>query len=187
VTIARGADLHADDEFAGIAGRRSIDYLFHATQQQLVAYNGQADLKASILITAATLTMSAAVSRHNDRSLRWAIVVLGIGALFAVVFCVIAILPKHRRFRLSEGPRPEQFNLLFFGHFSQLPKDQFLAEMGRTIQQDSDIYRRRAADLWELGNYLEHFKFRFLRYGFIAFLVGVVGASITQFAYSLTQ
>jgi hypothetical protein len=36
---------------------------------------------------------------------------------------VITVLPKYRPLRVARAPLPPHFNLLFFGHFSELSRD----------------------------------------------------------------
>ena len=76
--------------------RLTADYTLRNLQQQLVAVTGQADLKASIVITASSITLSLAISRVNDERLRPGVITLAAFVLTALVFAVFAVLPKYR-------------------------------------------------------------------------------------------
>jgi hypothetical protein len=63
-------DAAQADPLSGVVARRSVDYLLRNTQQQLVALTGQADMKASIVITAASLVLSISATQWDRQSLR---------------------------------------------------------------------------------------------------------------------
>lgn len=82
--------MHTDDQptadpLAQVVGRRSVDYLLRNTRQQLVALTGQADLKASIVITAASLVLSISATQWDRDSLRPGLFLLAFGMLGALV------------------------------------------------------------------------------------------------------
>ena len=92
-------------------------------------------------------------------------------------------LPVHhdyRPLRLTSSELPPHFNLLFFGHFAELPRERFLAEIARSMKNDGTVYEVMAKDLYGLGYYLSHYKYRYLRLAYLFFLAGFVLASVEQ-------
>ena len=63
--------------FADVASRHTTDYFLLGLQQQMVQLTGQADLKGSIIITAASIVVSVSATQFSDPELRWSLVTLG--------------------------------------------------------------------------------------------------------------
>src|SRR5262245_66608667 len=107
------------DPLADVVGRRSVDYVLRNTQQQLVALTGQADLKASIVITASSLVLSISATQWDRESLRPGLFFLAFGMLGALMSAILAVMPKFRlrREQLTEFPNPS--NTLFFGDYTR--------------------------------------------------------------------
>jgi len=110
------------------------------TQQQLVALSGQADLKASLLTTAAAVAASIAAAQIGDPDIGWAAGTLLVFLLAALLASVLAVFPKFQVHREPEGELPPHFNPLFFGHYARIPKQRYLAEMLRVVSDDSALY-----------------------------------------------
>ena len=70
---------------------------------------------------------------------------------------------------------------MFFGHFAELPRERFLLEVSRALQPDGSPYANWAKDIYALGTYLAHHKYRDLRYSYLFFLAGFVLACAEQF------
>src|SRR3954469_15292424 len=89
-------DPHQEHPFAAVAGRRSVDELFRNVQQALVAYTGQADLKANIVITTSSLVLTIVATRWSEASLRPGLSAVAIGALLALLTAITVVIPKFR-------------------------------------------------------------------------------------------
>jgi len=105
---------------------------------------------------------------------------LAIFTLISLFFAILAVLPKHRTVRVGEGTFPSDFNLLFFGHFADLSRDRFLREVAATMKPDGSVYKTMANDLYSIGWYLAHRKYKYLRYSYLFFLAGFVLACAEQ-------
>jgi len=151
--------------------RSSIDTVLRNTQQQLVALSGQADLKASLLITAAAVVASVAASQISDPLFGWAAGTLLVFVLGAMLAGVFAVLPK---FRIHREPDdlPTHFNPLFFGDYARLPKDRYLDEMAKIFESDGKLYETMVGDLHDQGVYLVNSKYRYLRIAYVLYLAG---------------
>ena len=173
-----------DPRFASIPERNTGDVLLRTTQQHHVQLSVMADTKANILITVSSIVLTMVLGNLDKAALRPAMFTLGGFILVALLLAVIAVLPKYRPLRLDpDAPLPAHFNLLFFGHFAELPRDRFLAEVALAMKADGSVYAAMAADLYSLGYYLSRHKYFYLRLSYLFFLGGFVGATIAEVLY----
>ncbi|MBS0193163.1 MAG: hypothetical protein JSR34_02885 [Proteobacteria bacterium] len=167
--------------FAAVPERNSADQILRTTQQHHVSLSVMADTKASIIITVSSIVLTIALGRINDHSLRLSMLILTGFTLAALLLAILAVLPKYRPLRLKANePLPPQFNLLFFGHFAELDQQRYLRELSARMQPDGSLYRSMASDIYSLGSYLSHHKYRYLRLAYICFLCGFISAVIVQ-------
>ena len=104
----------------------------------------------------------------------------------ALLLAVITVLPKYRPIRIAPGaPLPPDFNLLFFGHFSELPKDRYLLAIAEEMKVDGSVYETMARDIYGMGYYLAHFKYRFLHLSYLFFLGGFFFAALVEAVHIL--
>jgi hypothetical protein len=171
-------DLADPGTFAGVQGRRSVDYLLHNTQAQLVALGGQADFKASVIITASAIVSSIAASQLNDHDLKWAAIALMALLVPALLAAVLAVFPKFPMHRDPATSLPPHFNPLFFGHYAGITKDRYLEEMSHIVRDDGAIYRTIVADIYDQGVYLVRAKYRYLRVSYTCFIAGFLAGGI---------
>lgn len=177
-------DTSAPERFRAIPERNTSDNMLRTTQQHHVQLSAMADTKANIVITVSSVVLTLSLGRLGDPDLQHAMAVLAVFTLLALFLAVIAVLPKYRPLRLDspDGPLPPQFNLLFFGHFAELSRERFLDEIERAIRPDGSVYATMAKDIYSLGWYLAHHKYRYLRGAYLSFLAGFVGACAVQLA-----
>jgi F0F1-type ATP synthase assembly protein I len=170
----------APDSFARIPERNTGDSMLRTAQQHHVALSSMADLKANILITVSSIVLTMSLGRMNDPALRVSMLTLTVFTLLALLLAILAVLPKYRSIKVTGDGLPAGFNLLFFGHFAELPRERFLAEITRAMKPDGSVYATMANDLYSLGWYLAHRKYRYLRYSYLFFLAGFVLACVEQ-------
>lgn len=167
--------------YAAIPERNTSDNLLRTMQQHHVQLSVMADTKANILITVSSIVLTLVLGKLGDPSLRAAMLTLAGFILVALLLAVIAVLPKYRPLRLAPGaPLPPQFNLMFFGHFAELPRERFLGEIAGALKADGSVYETMASDVYSIGYYLAHYKYRFLRWSYLFFLAGFVCACLVE-------
>jgi hypothetical protein len=160
--------------------RNTADVILRTAQQHHVQLSAMADVKANIIITVSSIVLTLTLSRINDPSFRISAITLTVFTLLALMVAILAVLPKYRPLKLKPGEaQPANFNLLFFGHFAELPRDRFLAEIAQNMKPHA-IYETMAKDLYSLGYYLAHYKYRYLRIAYLFFLTGFILASLEQ-------
>lgn len=166
-------------DFSTVAGRNSVDVFLRSAEQHHVQVSVMADVKANIIITASSIVLTLAFNRFNEPGYRHSLMILIPFITLALLFAIVAVLPKHRSLHWPEGtPKPSMFNLLFFGHFASLPKQRFLTEMERVMQDDAQLYRTSVEDIYGIGVYLNGYKYRFLRWSYAFFLAGFLLAAL---------
>ncbi len=167
--------------FAAIPERNTGDVILRTTQQHHVTLSAMADTKASIIITVSSIVLTLSLGKMGAPALRASVITLTVFTLVALLLAILAVLPKYRPLRLKHGePLPPHFNLLFFGHFAELDQQRFLLEIGQRMKVDGSIYRLMASDVYSLGSYLSHHKYRYLRLSYIAFLTGFIASVVIE-------
>lgn len=172
---------HASALFAEIPERGTTDNLLRTAQQHHVQLSSMADTKANIVITMSSIVLTLTMARLNDPDLRVAALILGAFTLLALLLAILTVLPKYQPPKLNpDGSLPSNFNLMFFGHFGQLSRERYLEEVARALARDGSPYATWAADIYSLGVYLAHRKYRYLRLSYLFFLSGFVLACAEQ-------
>src|SRR5689334_201808 len=166
--------------YAQVPERNTGDNILRTTQQHHVALSTMADTKANIIITVSSIVLTLSIGKLDQPELRTSVIVLMGFTLLALLLAILAVLPKYRPLRLTTVELPPNFNLLFFGHFAELSRERYLAEIARTLKPDGSIYSAMAHDIYSLGYYLAHYKYRYLRLSYLCFLAGFVLASLLQ-------
>jgi hypothetical protein len=164
--------------FAEVESSQTVDYLLLGLQQQMVQLTGQADVKGSIIITAAAIVISVSVTQFNDSELRWSLVTLVAFVLLALLSSIIAVFPKFKIHPEPGDELPHGFNPFFFGHYSQITKARHREVMVSVLRNDSTTYRVMVEDIYDQGVYLLKNKYRFLRFSYACFLIGFVAAAV---------
>ena len=161
--------------FEGIKGRSSVDNLLRTVQQHHVQLSLMADVKANILITISSILLTIALARANDPALRPALITLAVACLISLVLAIIAILPTFARRTKQERP-----NLLFFGHFADMSEPEYFERMEEILSNDPKLIEVAVRDIHSLGVYLYRKKYRFLRFAYVALLLGFLLATLVE-------
>jgi hypothetical protein len=167
------------EPFLGIAGRNTADYSIMAAQRHHVALSQMADAKANIIITVSSIVLTIAMGRLNDPELRISMMTLAGFTLVALLLAILAVLPKYRPLTLEQpGQLPDHFNIMFFGHFAEIPREQFMRLWADALRTDAAVYENLSNDLYSIGTYLARHKYRYLRFSYVFFLLGFVVAAL---------
>lgn len=171
------------DLFDGAVPGELVGDVLRTIQQNQVQFSAMADTKASIMITVCSIVLTVGITRFQDPILRWPLVGLTACTLLALLFAILAVIPSLRYPRDAAGG-PDvlspAFNLLFFGHFSHLPRDRFESMLDAMARDEGAIYRAVARDLYGQGVVLTHKKYRMLRYSYAVFLLGLALTAVVS-------
>lgn len=153
-------------------------HMIRTAQQINVSMSQMADQKASILMGATFVIFTITIGQAKGGGAPLPLLVLGGFAFFSAVCAVLAILPAtHRQ---TSGP----VNLLFFGSFTRLPEEDFVAQMVDRLSRDEDVFATMARDMYQNGLVLERKKYRLLGYAYRIFLTGLT-LSFVLFLYEV--
>ena len=180
-----GAAQRDAELFASVPERSSSDHLLRLLQQHHVQLSTMADTKANIIITVSSIVLTLVLGRISDPDLRTGLAVLGVFSLLALLLAILAVLPKFRRAKRLDGPLPEGFNVLFFGHFTALDRERYMREMAAAMMPGR-AYPSVLNDVYTLGQYLSTHKYPYLRWSYVSFLSGFLLASLIQAIHILS-
>jgi hypothetical protein len=170
-------DPSVSKAFEGLKGNSTTDDFLGAVAAHHVQMSAMADVKANIIITASSIVLTLALNNYKEPAYRVTVMLLLPFVTLALLFAIIAVLPKHQSINWPEGtPRPSRFNLLFFGHFSSMSKERYLREMARLIKDPGTMYEAACEDIYGVGHYLDAYKYRYLRWSYSFFLAGFLMA-----------
>jgi predicted metal-dependent HD superfamily phosphohydrolase len=149
-----------------------------------------ADTKANIMISVNAILLSILVTvlfrRIEEYTAYWLPgVILTMVCLLTIVFAILATLPQvtQGRFR-KEDVMKNRANLLFFGNFYNMTRDDFEWGMQMIRQNDDLAYGSLTRDLYNLGRVLAR-KYKMLRVSYLIFVVGLVVSIISFIAVAL--
>lgn len=155
-----------------LKGRTSVDHMLRTVQQNSIHLTMIADQKANILIGIIAICWTLTLSNADVASLPASLIAFNLFGGPAAIFALMALSPRAR------GPAATGeagYNPLIFSSFVQRSRDDYLREMCEIVQFDDRVYRAIFHDIHAAGQVLER-KYRFLRYAYIVFFLGLVSA-----------
>ncbi len=154
---------------------RAMDNMFRIVMANHFQLSAMADSKANMMITVCALILSLSLGKITDPSLFPTVVCMGLTCVFTILLAVYATMPNlPPRLAPPINPRAPGFNLIFFGHFSQLDFETFFREIEQVVNDRALVYESLARDLYRLGKVLSERKYRFVRYSYMVFMAGLV-------------
>jgi len=144
-------------------------HLIRTAQSNTLALSQMADGKANILIGATFVVFSLVITQTFSGEIKWSVICLAVTSFLSAIFAVTAITPPIRPRDVAK----DQFNLLFFSHFSLLEEEEWMNEMLEKLRSDEQLYRVMLRDLYQNGQVLHRRKFRYLALAYRLFLGGL--------------
>lgn len=140
--------------------------------------SAMADRKASMLMGASFVVFTIVVAQATSRGhLPLAMTVLGVSAFLSAIISAIAVMPS-----ILGGPDYKgQRNLMFFGGFSDMDEDEYVAEMMDRLSDQQKFLEMVARDVYQNGQVLARKKYRLLTVAYSIFIIGLI-ASVMAFA-----
>ncbi|MFQ5408745.1 MAG: Pycsar system effector family protein [Anaerolineales bacterium] len=166
-----------------------IDHLLRQTRVHHVQLSAMADTKANMLLTISSVVITLSLRYVTDPLLRWPSIALMAFCLATIVLAAYAVMPKMsarvpKSGGLRGGPQaaPDihspNFNLLFFGNFGMLDYDEFARAMEDVINDPAKVYEAQVREVYTLGVYLARNKYRFIRWAYLTFILGLFVSGI---------
>ena len=147
-------------------------------QINTITLSQMADVKASLLMGATFVVFTMAVGQAKSGALPLPLIVLALTAFLAAMCAVYAVLPSVGG-KPRHGSAEESRNPLFFGHFAQMPEQEWIDAMVQDFRSDEAIYRLILHDVYQSGRVLQRKKYRFLGLAYRVFVTGLCLTAIT--------
>jgi hypothetical protein len=141
-------------------------------QRAHVNLSQMADQKASILMGATFVIFTITIGQSKGSGAPLPLLILGAFAFFSAVLAVLAILPA------IHTSKKGKLNLLFFGSFTRLSEDEYVAQLFERMHHDDTIFETFARDVYQNGWVLAHKKYRLLGYAYRVFLIGLTASFV---------
>ena len=161
--------------------RTAVDNILRVNHGNQMRLNLMADAKANIMITVASIVFSITIANLNNEVMRWPLLTFAFGCFFALLFAIFAIIPKTDYPKDGAGDidrKSPLFNPLFFGHFAHIPIEEYKEDYAETLMSDDSVYDAMAGDIYGQGKVLALRKYRFLKWSYMSFLLGMMSAIV---------
>lgn len=176
---------------AGPVPVRGAQTFFRAVYRNHINLSAIADNKANILISVNAILISIVITFVSYRN--WAetrpiillpVVLFVVTGLASLVAAILSARPKVTQLNaVGRPPQEVRRNLIFFGNFTHLSREQFEHEIDQVLRSDELIYGNMARDLYHLGRVLDQ-KYRYLSVAYTLFMVGLI-VTVLAFIISL--
>ncbi|MEM8557941.1 MAG: Pycsar system effector family protein [Bacteroidota bacterium] len=166
------------DAAAKFGTSRGIETMFRSNYRVHMDLSAIADTKANIMISINGLILPillGAISPKIDSN-PWLLVptsVLMVGCLVSMIFAIRSARPRVSREPVSLDQISQKgYNILFFGHFANMRRDDYEEGMAQLMSSNEDIYRNMIRDLHGLGSVLNE-KYALLRTSYTVFMIAI--------------
>ena len=155
-----------------------LDHMLRQTRMHHVQLSSMADVKANIMLTLAAVVTTFSIGYLTDPLLRWPVFVLILFCVATVFFAAYAVMPK-LDFDFQPNIDEPNCNVLFFGNFMNLDYEGFSEIMANVMESPEKVYEAQIREVYELGVYLGHQKYRYVRLAYLTFLSGLLSSGAT--------
>ena len=163
----------------GLGSARGVETLFRSAYRVQMELTSLADNKANMMISINGIIISiiiASVAPKLDAN-PWLLIpstVFLLGTLISIVYAIMAARPRVSSVPITlEDLENSQGNILFFGDFANLSKDDFTDGMLDLLVERDVIYETMIHQLYGLGAVLKK-KFALLKIAYNAFMAALI-------------
>ena len=155
-----------------------------AAQNHHLMLTAMADQKASLLLVGALLTLplSLGPALHDSRPIAYPFMALAVTALLVAILTLRALTP--RLLILTRDDESPEVNLLFCGHFSEIPENEYVQKLREQLGSEDAAFDALARDLYQMGLVLHQTKLRALALALVAAVAGLI-ATLVGFAFAI--
>ncbi len=158
-----------------------LDHMMRQTRQHHVQLSSMADVKANMMITLAALVTTFLLNNVQDPLLRWPALTMIFFCLLTILSAAYAAMPKVDFTKRPNLDDPD-CNILFFGNFMNLDYDEFRDVMEKTMSDPNKAYEAQVREVYELGVFLGHKKYRYVRLAYLFFIAGFAVSALVLVA-----
>ena len=163
----------------GPGTNRGIETMFRSAYRVQMELTSLADNKANMMISINGIIISiiiAAVAPKLDSN-PWLLlptaVILG-GTMISIIYAILAARPRVNRSPITlEDLAHSKGNILFFGNFANLEKEQFTEGMLELMQDKRVLYETMIHNIHDIGMVLNR-KFGLLKLAYTSFMFALI-------------
>ncbi|MEM1054665.1 MAG: Pycsar system effector family protein [Bacteroidota bacterium] len=159
--------------------KRGVETMFRTAYRVNMDLSSLADAKANIMISINGLIISILIGGISSRVdsnpyLLIPATIFLIGCLVSIIFAVLAARPRVQTQNVTlEQVRNRSANLLFFGNFAHLRRDEFVEGMRELMVDSRGLYESMMLDIYGVGSVLQK-KYTLLRWSYTLFMIALV-------------
>ena len=161
-------------------GRTAVDNILRVNHGNQMRLGLMADAKANIMITVASIVLSITIANLDNEVMRYTLLTFAVGSFFSLLFAIFAIIPNTDYPKVKGSHEIDResaiFNPLFFGHFAHLDIDEYKEDYAEILSTDDSIYDSMAGDIYGQGKILALKKYKYLKWSYNSFLLGMSSA-----------
>lgn len=154
-----------------------LDHLLRQTRLHHSQLSAMADAKANMMLTLSALVITFSIAYLSNPLLRWPVLILNLFCMITIMAATYAVMPK-LDFKWRPDLERPNCNLLFFGSFMNLNYEEFAAAMEQIMSDPARTYEAQVREIYELGIFLGHKKYRFVRLAYLTFITGLLLAGL---------
>jgi hypothetical protein len=161
--------------------RTAVDNIFRLNVTNQMRLNIMADAKANIMITVTAIVFSVTVAELDNEVMRNPLMFFAMCCIGSLLCAIIAIIPNTNYPKDEDGNLDKtspNFDPLYFGHFAQMDIEDYKEHYADSLMTDDKVYDTLAKEMYISGKTLALVKYKWLRWSYSAFLVGMFGAMI---------
>jgi hypothetical protein len=163
----------------GLGTTRGIETMFRTSYRVHMDLSSLADSKANIMISINGIIISiiiAAISPKIDTN-PWLLAPTSfmlLGSMASIIYAIRAARPRVNSQVVNlDDVLKNRANILFFGHFTNLSEEDYVAGMTNLLSDTTALYHNMIRDIYGLGQVLTR-KFELLRISYNLFMAGLI-------------
>jgi hypothetical protein len=150
---------------------KEVHNLLVAADSGHMALSEMADNKSSILMGASFVVFSLSIGDIAEGKASLPLLLLTAFSFMATLLGILTVRPaRPRRWKVT----PETANLLYFGSFTNISRDQYVEQMVKVLSSEEETYRHLARSVYDHGCILKREKYRWLFWSYTFFLTGLI-------------
>ncbi len=169
--------------------RTAVDNILRVNHGNQMRLGLMADAKANIMITVASIVFSITIANLDNEVMRYPLLTFAVGSFFSLLFAIFAIIPNTDYPKVKGSHEIDResaiFNPLFFGHFAHLDIDEYKEDYARILMTDDSIYDSMAGDIYGQGKILALKKYKYLKWSYNSFLLGMSCAILSFIIFNV--
>ncbi len=158
---------------------RGVSDMFRTSYRTHIELSAIADNKSNIMISINGIIISIVIASISPKidSNPWLLIptaVLLLTCLGSLIYAVLSARPRVSNETVTlEDVRSNRANILFFGNFHTMPREEYVEGLEELMQDSNRLYDNMARDIHGLGKVLAK-KYRLLRFSYNIFMVGLI-------------